>query len=120
MSAKKPIRSSAEKVTIGILVVLAGINAVWGVTLEHSGPVIALLCYALVAFLCWRRGHFQAGIIGGVFGLGIHVYELIFQDIGRQRGIDLGFFCANIILPIPLAYFSYKAHREVNRGVTET
>ena len=114
MSDKKPLRSSVEKISIGILVALAGINAIWAVTLEHSGPVIALLFYAFAAFLCWRRSHFQAGIIGGVFGLGIHVYELIFQGIGRLGGIELGLFCANIVLPILLMYFSYKAHREAD------
>ena len=120
MSSKKHLRSSAARITIGILVVLVGISAVWAVTLEHSGPVIALLCYAVVAFLCWRRGHFQAGIIGGFFGLGIHVFELVFQGVGRLGKIDLVFFYANIVLPIPLMYFSYKAHREVKRGVIET
>ena len=66
MSDKKPHRSSFAKITIGILVVLVGINVIWSVTLEHSGPVIALLFYAFVTFLCWRRSHFQAGIISGV------------------------------------------------------
>jgi len=115
MSGKKPHHSSVAKMTIGILVVLVGVNAVWAVTMELSGPVIALLFYAFVTFLCWRRSHFQAGIISGILGLGIHVYELIFQDLGRLDGFDLGLFYANIVLPIPLTYFSYQAHREVNR-----
>jgi len=89
MSGKKPHHSSVAKMTIGILVVLVGVNAVWAVTMELSGPVIALLFYAFVTFLCWRRSHFQAGIISGILGLGIHVYELIFQNLGRLGGFDL-------------------------------
>ena len=119
MRIRKYLSSSAEKITIGILIVLAGINAVWAVIGEYSGPFIALFFYAFVTFLCWRRNHFQAGIIGGVFGLGIHVYELIFQDMGKLGGIELGLFCANIVLPIPLMYFSYKANREANQELTE-
>ena len=119
MSDKKPLSSSVKKITIGILIVLVGINAVWAVSAEYSGPLIALFFYAFVTFLCWRRNHFQAGIIGSVFGLGVHVYELIFQDMGKLGGIELGLFCANIVLPIPLMYFSYKAHREADQEVAE-
>ena len=120
MKNRKHPGSSTEKITIGILIVLAGINVVWAVSAEYSGPFIALFFYAFVTFLCWRRNHFQAGIIGGIFGLCIHVYELIFQDMGKLGGIELGLFYANIVLPIPLMYFSYKAFREVDQEVTET
>ncbi len=119
MTSRKHLSSSAEKITIGILIVLAGINAVWAIIGEYSGPLMAVFFYTIVTLLCWRRSHFQAGIIGGVFGLGIHVYELIFQDMGRLNEIALVFFCANIILPIPLMYFSYKAHRETNQEVMD-
>jgi len=119
MSDKKPLSSSVKKITIGILIALVGINIIWAITLEHSGPVIALLFYVFITFLCWRRRHFQAGIIGGVFGLGIHVYELIFQSLERIVGMEMYLFYANIVIPIPLIYFSYKAHRETNRQVSE-
>jgi len=120
MRNRKHPGSSAKKITIGILIVLASNNAVWVISAEYSGPLIALLFYAFVTFLFWRRNHFQAGIIGGVFGLGIHVYELLFQDMGELRGIELGHFYANIVLPIPLTYFGYKTHREADQEVTET
>ena len=120
MKSRKHLSSSAEKITIGILIVLVGINAKWAVRGEYSGPLFALFFYAVITFLCWWRDHFQAGIIGGVFGLGIHAYELIFQDMGRLDGIALAFFYANIVLPIFLMYFSYIAHGEADREVTET
>ena len=120
MNARESIRSLAPKTTISILIVLLVINALWAITLKNSGPVIAFLCYALITFLCWRRGYFQAGIIGGFFGLGIHVFELLFQDVGRLEGIQLGLFYANTLLPIPLVYFSYKAHLESKRDASET
>jgi len=112
---KKPLRSSPEKITIGILIVLVAINAVWTITIKHSGSVIALFCYGFVAFLCWRRSHFQAGIIVGILGLGIHIYELIFHNTEKMGGIDLISFFANIVLPIPLIYFSLKAHQKISQ-----
>ena len=101
--------------TIGILVVLVIANAVWLATSEYSSPLIALIFYALIAFLCWRRSHFQAGIIGGIVGLGVHIYELLSQGIIELRGLELGLFFINLTFPIPLIYFSYRAYQEIKR-----
>lgn len=104
-----------KKVTLGILIALVITNAIWVATSGHSGPVIALILYALVAFLCWRRDHFQAGIIAGVVGLGIHTYELISWGLTGLRTLDVGLLFINLILPVPLIYFSYKAYREIEK-----
>jgi len=32
-----------------------------------------------------------------------------------MRALDLGLLFINLILPIPLIYFSYKAHREIEK-----
>lgn len=104
-----------KKVPLSILIALVIANATWVATSGHSGPVIALIFYALVAFLCWRRDHFQAGIIAGVVGLGIHAYELISWGVAGLRTLDLGLLFINLILPIPLIYFSYKAYREIEK-----
>lgn len=104
-----------KKVTLSILIALVIANAIWVATSGHSGPVIALIFYALVAFLCWRRGHFQAGIIAGVVGLGIHAYELISWGLAGLRTLDVGLLFINLILPVPLIYFSYRAYREIEK-----
>jgi hypothetical protein len=106
--------SSAGTIAVGILLVLAGINAAWAVTRGHSGPLLASAGYALVAVLCRRWGHFRAGIVAGVLGLGIHACDLVFQGTVQPAGVDLGLLWANTALPIPLVYFSYKAFREVD------
>lgn len=113
MSNKKALPFTAEKIVIGILIVLMGINAIWFATSRYSGPLVGLIFYALITFLCWRRSHFQAGIIGGIIGFGIHAHELVFQTVGKLEGIDFGFFLLNIIFPIPLIYFSYKAQQHL-------
>jgi len=86
-------------------------NAAWVATSEYLGPVIALILYAIVTFLCWRLKHFQAGIIAGILGLGIHTYELISSRVSELQKLNPWFFLINLILPIPLIYFSYKARR---------
>ena len=108
-----PRCSLIAKITIGILVVLVGANAIWTVISKHPGSLIALIFYALVAFLCWQRSHFEAGVIGGVLGLGIHLYELLFQGIEKLEGIDSGLFFLNLLLPILLICFGYRAYQEV-------
>ena len=115
MNNKETQRSLNEKMTIGILVALVITNAVWLATSEYSSPLFALIIYAVIAFLCWRRSHFQAGIIVGIIGLGVHIYELLSQGIIELRGFELGLFFINLTFPIPLIYFSYRAYQEIKR-----
>ena len=103
-----------QRITIGILLVLTVINALWVFGAEKSGPLIAAIFYAVVTFLCWQRNHFQAGILAGFFGLAIHIYELISLGLGKLDRIELAFFGMNIVLPVLLIIFSYKAHQESN------
>ncbi len=102
--------SSPERIALSILLVLIGVNAAWAVTSQYTGPVIGVVFYGIVGFLCWQKSHFQAGIVGGIVGLVIHVLELV--SIGEINGTELGFFLVNLILPIPLIYFSYQASRK--------
>jgi hypothetical protein len=67
--------------------------------------------YGVVAYLCWHRNHFKAGIIAGIIGLGIHIYEIVSMGLEGLRVFECGFLIANLILPIPLIYFSYRASR---------
>lgn len=104
-----------KKVALSILIALVVANAAWVAASQHSAPLIALIFYAIVAFLCWQRNHFQAGIIAGIVGLGIHAYELIFWGVAGLGAFDLLLFFINLVFPIPLIYFSYKAYRESAR-----
>lgn len=104
-----------KKVPLSILIALVIANATWVATSDHSGPLIALSFYAVVAFLCWRRSHFQAGIIAGIAGVSIHAYELISWGLAELRALEVALLFVNLILPIPLIYFSYRAHREIEK-----
>ena len=106
MNRKEKISPSGS-ITIAILLSLAGANAVWLIISGHRGALIALVFYLIVAFLCIRSRHFGAGVIAGIFGFGVHIYELFLQGTTELVGIDQAFFYANLILPVPLIFKSY-------------
>jgi hypothetical protein len=104
--------SLSAAISIAVLICLALINALWVIRSGYGGALIAFVFYLVIAFLCvWRR-HFEAGIIAGVLGFCIHLFELFIQGSQELVGVDLLFFYANLILPIPLAITSYLETRK--------
>lgn len=101
-----------QKAALLTILVLVIINAVWVTICKSLGPVIALIPYAFITFLFLLKNDFIAGIIIGIVGFIIHFYELIFQGIKELRGFEIAFFFINLIFPILLIYFSYKAYEE--------
>jgi hypothetical protein len=116
---KKEKISPSGIITIAILLSLAGANAVWFIINGHGGALIALVFYLVVSFLCLRNRHFLSGVIAGIFGFGIHIYELFVQGATELTGIDQVLFYANLILPIPLTFTSYLASHKEQRGHEE-
>ena len=93
-----------QALTLGILIILIGVNVAWFVISKQSGSLVAMIFYSIIFFLCWLMLDFRAVIIAGLIGFGIHLFELV-------QVLDILLFCLNLVLPIPLAYFSYQAHR---------
>jgi len=96
-------------ITITLLLSLAVVNAFWLIASWHGGALIALAFYLVISYLCLRRQHFQAGVIAGILGFGIHIYELFVLGTSELIGIDQVYFYVNLILPIPLTITSYLA-----------
>jgi len=109
---KKEKISPSGIITIAFLLSLAGANAVWLIISGHGGALIALVFYSVVSFLCLRNRHFRVGVIAGIFGFGIHIYELYVHGTTELIGTDQVFFYANLILPIPITFTSYLASRK--------
>ena len=99
-------------ITIALLLTLVCTNAFWLIISWNGGPLIALVFYLVISFRCLKGRHFYAGIIAGILGVGIHIFELFAYGIVKLTEIDQVFFCANLILPIPLIYTSYLASRK--------
>ena len=102
----------SSNISITILLVLVITNAVYITITDYFGPIIALVLYGVIAFVFWRLKHFQAGIIAGILGFGFHIYELIVFGLADMRPLNLSLLLTNLLLPIPLVYFSYKAYRQ--------
>jgi hypothetical protein len=98
-------------ITIVLLLSLVVGNAVWLILSWHGGVLIALAQYLVVSYLCLRKGHFQAGVIAGIVGFGIHLFELLKLGTSQLTGIEQIFFYANLILPVPLIITSYLTTR---------
>jgi hypothetical protein len=108
----KETASISGAISIAILISLALVNALWAIRSGYKGALIASGFYLLIAVLgIWRR-HFEAGIIAGIFGFFLHLFELFFQGTQALVGVDLLSFYANLILPIPLAITSYLETRK--------
>ena len=75
-------------ITIALLLSLAVVNAIWLIVSWHGGALIALAFYSVISFLCLRKQHFQAGVIAGILGFGIHLYELFVLGTSELIGID--------------------------------
>jgi hypothetical protein len=100
-----------QSLILGLLIVLIGGNVVWYVFSKHSGSLVALVLYSVIFFLCWRMLDFRAVIIAGLIGFGVHLYELVFLDISAFQFIETILFYLNLILPIPIVYFGYRAYQ---------
>ena len=92
----KPI-SKAIIVVLLILILLAGINALWVLLYGYSGAFLAFFFYMMVAFICWKKRHFQAAIMAGIFGFVIHLFEIFFSDIKNAIGLNRWFFYVNLL-----------------------
>jgi len=108
----KVTASLCAAISIAILISLALINTLWVIRSSYRGALIALTFYLAIFVLCvWRR-HFEAGVIAGILGFLVHLFELFVQGTQELVGVDLLFFYANLILPIPLAITSYLEARK--------
>ena len=103
-----------------VILSLMIINVVWVIICKFLGPVIALIAYAFITFLFLHKNDFVAGIIIGIVGFIIHFYELIFQGIKELRGFEIAFFFINLVFPILLIYFSFKAYKEFKQNKQNT
>jgi len=110
---KKERISPSGLITLLLLLSLVGTNVIWLITSSHGGALVALIFYSAVAFLCLRNQHFQSGVIAGIFGFGIHIFELLVQGTSKLIGIEQVFFYLNLFLPMPLTLTSYLASRKV-------
>ena len=101
------------RVVYALLIVLVLVNCAWALLFSRTGPIIGASAYALVALVSWRRKETHPALIVGIVGLALHVVEL-FSAAGMRA--ELSFLVANVIIPIPLLYVSWRLIRTRKRS----
>ena len=97
-----------------ILLILVFANAAWLLVSPFRGPLFAVVFYSFVLYLCLRKGDYRAPLVAGLLAFAFHALEWFLGSGPGGRG-DAIFFMINLILPLSLVYFSYKAVGR-NRG----
>ena len=100
-----------KNVVIGVSGTLVLINLAWFFISRHTGSFWGFIAYLIILFLCVRQNDFRAGVIAGLLGFGLHLYELVISDIENLVLSDTLFLCTNLCLPILLIYSSYRAYK---------
>jgi len=99
-----------RRVVLVILIILVTINSAWFLINKHSGPFWGLIAYTIILILCLRQHDFRAGIVGGLLGLSVHLYELVILGVEDLTSFELLFFLLNLIFPLLLMFSSYRAY----------
>ena len=105
--------SVAQRIVVISLVILIITNLLWSVLSRLSGPLIGLIFYVIIAYLCLIKKHFQAGIVGGILGFFIHAIEYIVNNVEDLNTMEHAFLLINIIFPLILLWFSYYAYKQI-------
>ena len=114
-SINEEISLQSKRISLAILIALAGINAIWSLTSSFRGPIFASIIYAFVAYLCWSKNDFKAVIIIAMAGFIVHMYELIARGVQSLYKLEVIFFFTNLILPVILAYAGVRAYNAERR-----
>jgi len=67
-SIDEEISLQSKRISLAILIALAGINAIWSMTSSFRGPIFASIIYPFAAYLCWSKKDFKAVIIIAIPG----------------------------------------------------
>jgi len=98
------------------LIILIGLviaNAVWATASKTTGPAVGVILYVMITYFFWHSDHYNSGITGGVLACLLHLSELI-RGAWVFEGVTAVMLILNIILPLPLIYFSFQAKKVNN------
>ena len=106
-------QSFDRRIVTAALAVLITINAGWIIICKSYGPFIAVVLYMFALFLFMHRNDLFAGMITGISGLAINVYELVSAGMKNIQGLGKMFFIANLVLPVLLLYYCCRLYRRI-------
>jgi hypothetical protein len=93
------------------LAALALVDVLWALGSGRASPLIGGIAFAVVALLVGIRSEFRAGLIAGIVGVAIHVFELVFHGLRGLGVLEASLFAANLCLSVVVAVCSWSALR---------
>jgi len=106
----------SNKIVHKTLLILVVVNIVWSILFHYPGPLFGALLYGCIFIVCLKRHMIHPALIAGIFGLVLHLIELILFIRQGQMGMEIIVLIMNVVLPIPLVYFSWKMLRIEKRS----
>jgi len=104
----------AKKATVVTsLAGLALVDVVWALDSGRAGPLIGGVAFAVVAALVGIRSEFRAGLVVGIAGVAIHLFELVFHGLRGLGVLEASLFAANLCLSVVVTVCSWGALRDL-------
>ncbi len=101
------MRNIGEIIILIILIVLASSNLLFFIVSPYSGPIVGFVMAIAFAIHWWVKRNSTVIIAVAIMWIFLHIYELLtFGTTSFSVFIYL-----NLLLPIPLLYFSLKRHQ---------
>ena len=100
------MRSLHEKIIPVILVLLAINNLIFFIVSSYSGPIIGFVIGIGIAIHWWIKRYSPVIIGTAIVWIVFHIYEYITLGPGSNPV----FFYLNLLLPIPLLFYSSEAY----------
>lgn len=99
-----------------ILIILVIVNAIWAAATRMPGAAVNVILYVLITYFFWHNDHYNTGITGGILASLLHLSELI-RGAWVFEGVTPVMLILNIVLPILLVYFSFRAKKKLTPTV---
>ena len=98
------------RIALGLLATLVAINVISLALLQTGGPLTGLALYAVLLWR-WRRRDYQAAVVGGLAGLGVHAAEVVITGWSAHPML----MALNLILPAFLTPVAWIVDRRARQ-----
>jgi hypothetical protein len=106
------MRNISEIIILIILIILALCNLLFFIVSPYSGPIVGFIMAIAFAIHWWVKRNSTVIIAVAIIWFIVHIYELL--TFGRTSFSVLIYL--NLLLPIPLLYFSLKRYQLRKKG----
>jgi hypothetical protein len=104
-----------KAVVVGSLAGLAVVDCAWALTSGRGSPLLGAVGFAVVAVLVALRNEFRAGLVIGIAGFAIHLFELVFHGLRGLGIVEGALFAVNLCLSAVIAAASWRLLRTRRR-----